>query len=67
MNKKFFLLLLLLITFLLPSKAVLKEDSLNNSLSVLRHELITYHYEQDEMLKIPNEWAKKSSRPCVTL
>lgn len=51
MNKKFFLLLLLLITFLLPSKAVLKEDSLNNSLSVLRHELITYHYEQDEMLK----------------
>ena len=34
----------------LPAKAVLIEDSLANSLAVLRHELVTYHREQDQML-----------------
>lgn len=48
---KFFhtcLLLALLLLNALPSKAVLQEDSLKNSLAVLRHELITSHYQLNE-------------------
>ena len=58
MNKRIFLLNLLLMFFILPAVAVLQEDSLQNSLAVLRHELITRHYEQTEQLnraKLINE------------
>ena len=58
MNKRIFLLNLLLMFFILPAAAVLQEDSLQNSLAVLRHELITRHYEQTEQLnraKLINE------------
>lgn len=58
MNKRIFLINLLLMFFILPAAAVLQEDSLQNSLAVLRHELITRHYEQTEQLnraKLINE------------
>ena len=58
MNKRIFLLNLLLMFFILPAAAVMQEDSLQNSLAVLRHELITRHYEQTEQLnraKLINE------------
>lgn len=48
---RWLLLLAAMLLAVLPSGAVLKEDSLNNSLSVLRNELITYHNEQDQMLQ----------------
>lgn len=51
MKKKTVLLIFSLIMLsVLPANAVLKEDSLQNSLAVLRHELITYHVQQNEML-----------------
>lgn len=50
MKKRLFLLLCLAFAFVLPSSAVLKEDSLASSLAVLRHELVTYHREQDQRL-----------------
>lgn len=50
MNRRLYIIFSLLSLFFLPSKAVLQEDSLQNSLSVLRHELITKHYEQTERL-----------------
>lgn len=48
--KKIFLSLLLAVVSLLPANAVLKEKDLASSLSVLRHELTTYHREQQDRL-----------------
>jgi len=45
MNRKIFWLVVALIICSLPSHAVLKEDSLNNTLSILRQELTQYHKE----------------------
>ena len=50
MKKRLFIILSLALLFVLPANAVLKEDSLANSLAVLRHELITYHVQQNELL-----------------
>lgn len=50
MNKRILIILCLAFLFVIPANAVLKEDSLANSLAVLRHELITTHYEQNELL-----------------
>ncbi|GAB6982641.1 mechanosensitive ion channel family protein [Prevotella dentasini] len=50
MNKRIYFILLLGVFVFLPAHAVLQEDSLKNSLQVLRHELITRHYEQTEQL-----------------
>ena len=44
------ILLALLLWPLLPAHAVLKEKDLENSLAVLRHELTTYHREQQDRL-----------------
>lgn len=44
------IIILLLIGFIVPSHAVLKEKDLENSLAVLRHELTTYHREQQDRL-----------------
>ena len=50
MHKKLFFITILLFFLTLPAAAVLQEDSLKNSLSVLRHELIAQHLEQTKQL-----------------
>lgn len=50
MVKRLYIFVILLSFLSLPSKAVLQEDSLKNSLSVLRHELIKAHLEQTRQL-----------------
>lgn len=50
MAKRLAVIILLLIGFIIPSHAVLKEKDLENSLAVLRHELTTYHREQQDRL-----------------
>ena len=50
MHKKLFFIIILLFFLTLPAAAVLQEDSLKNSLSVLRHELIAQHLEQTKQL-----------------
>lgn len=47
MTNKIILILGILITFSIPSDAVLKEKDLGNTLSILRNELTTYHREQE--------------------
>lgn len=59
MNKKFLAILFISFLFILPANAVLKEDSLANSLAVLRHELITYHYEQNKLLSSSKEMSRE--------
>ena len=46
MKKRLFILYLLTLLLAIPANAVLKEKDLNNTLSVLRNELTTYHQEQ---------------------
>lgn len=46
MKKRLFIFCILAILFTLPTMAVLKEKDLNNTLSVLRNELTTFHQEQ---------------------
>lgn len=50
MRKKLFFITILLFILTLPVSAVLQEDSLKNSLQVLRHELIAQHIEQTKQL-----------------
>ena len=50
MYKKILFITILLFIITLPASAVLQEDSLKNSLSVLRHELIAQHLEQTKQL-----------------
>ncbi|WP_449018330.1 mechanosensitive ion channel domain-containing protein [Prevotella sp.] len=50
MRKKLFFITILLFILTLPASAVLQEDSLKNSLQVLRHELISQHIEQTKQL-----------------
>ena len=50
------LLLALMLLNALPSKAVLQEDSLKNSLAVLRHELIQSHYQLNEQTARAKQW-----------
>ena len=50
MRKKLFFITILLFILTLPTHAVLQEDSLKNSLQVLRSELITQHLEQTKQL-----------------
>ena len=50
MHKKLFFITILLFFLTLPAAAMLQEDSLKNSLSVLRHELIAQHLEQTKQL-----------------
>lgn len=47
---RIYIVLFFIFIFALPSHAVLQEDSLKNSLAVLRHELISYHYQLNERL-----------------
>lgn len=51
MDKKTLALFAFALFFLSPAHAVLKEKDLDNSLAVLRHELTTYHREQQDRLK----------------
>lgn len=58
MLRRLYILCFFITLLCLPSKAVLQEDSLKNSLSVLRHELINEHLELTKQLntsKIFNE------------
>ena len=48
MKIRLLLLVLAEVLCLVPAKAVLKEKDLNSSLAVLRHELTTYHREQQD-------------------
>ena len=48
MRKKLFFITILLFILTLPANAVLQEDSLKNSLQVLRHELIAQHLETNK-------------------
>lgn len=50
------LLSFILLLNALPSNAVLQEDSLKNSLAVLRHELITSHYQLNEQTTRAKQW-----------
>lgn len=50
MNNKIIAILALVIYIALPANAVLKEKDLGNSLAVLRHELTTYHREQQDRM-----------------
>lgn len=50
MVKRLYLFLVFLSFLSLPSKAVLQEDSLKSSLSVLRHELIKAHLDQTRQM-----------------
>ncbi len=50
MRKKLFFITILLFILTLPASAVLQEDSLKNSLQVLRHELTAQHIEQTKQL-----------------
>lgn len=50
MNKRIVALLAFALYFALSANAVLKEKDLDNSLAVLRHELTTYHREQQDQL-----------------
>lgn len=50
MMKRILLISLLAVVCLLPTHAVLKEKDLASSLAVLRHELTTYHREQQDRL-----------------
>ena len=50
MRKKLFFITILLFLLTLPTHAVLQEDSLKNSLQVLRSELIAQHLEQTKQL-----------------
>lgn len=47
MTNKILFILGILLTFSIPSDAVLKEKDLGNTLSILRNELTTYHREQE--------------------
>ncbi len=50
MKQRFLLIFLILFGIAMPSEAVLKERDLASSLEVLRHELTTYHREQQDRL-----------------
>lgn len=62
--KRFIFILTLIVTCVLPSHAVLKEKDINSSLAVLRHELSTYHREQQDRLAGAK---KRSDRVMHTL
>lgn len=50
MKARIILILTLAIACVMPAQAVLKEADLDNSLAVLRHELTTYHREQQDRM-----------------
>lgn len=54
MQKRLLLLTILLLSMVLPSSAVLKEDSLSNTLQLLRQELVKYHDEYTSRQKLSN-------------
>lgn len=64
MQKRLLLLTILLLSMVLPTSAVLKEDSLSNTLQLLRQELVKYHDEYTSRQKLSNT---SSSRVFTTL
>lgn len=64
MQKRLLLLTILLLSMVLPSSAVLKEDSLSNTLQLLRQELVKYHDEYTSRQKLSST---SSSRVFSTL
>lgn len=68
MNSKIIAILALVIYIVLPANAVLKEKDLGNSLAVLRHELTTYHREQQDRMinaKMRNERVMSTLRDIM--
>ena len=63
MKKRLFILFLLTLLLAIPAGAVLKEKDLNNTLSILRNELTTFHQEQKRrqlLFKNSSEKVKKN-------
>lgn len=62
MKKSLLLIIILLLGIVLPSNAVLKEDSLSHTLGILRQELVKYHDEYSQ-----RQGQRMSSRVFSTL
>ena len=52
MKKKLYILILLMVAFVLPSNAVLKEANLDTTLYMLRTELTNYHIDLEKQNKV---------------
>ena len=52
MNKKLYIIILLMVAFVLPSNAVLKEANLDTTLYMLRTELSQYHIDLEKQNKV---------------
>ena len=52
MKKKLYILILLMVAFVLPSHAVLKEANLDTTLYMLRTELTNYHIDLEKQNKV---------------
>ena len=50
MKKKLYILILLMVAFVLPSNAVLKEANLDTTLYMLRTELTNYHIDLEKQI-----------------
>lgn len=61
------ILLLLVIVIGLPAHAVLKEDSITNTLSILRQELTTYHHDLEAQSKASYEQQELIFRELMTV
>ena len=62
MKKKLYILILLMVAFVLPSNAVLKEANLDTTLYMLRTELTNYHIDLEKQNKV----AKAQQQAVIT-
>lgn len=67
MNKRLFFILTLIILISVPSKAVLKEKDLSNTLEILRSELTNYHREQSDQQKRLKERSEKFWKDLINI
>ena len=67
MKKKLSLILILLVAFLLPSHAVLKEANLDTTLFMLRTELSNYHIDLEKQNKIAKEQQQTVIKELISI
>ena len=67
MNKKLSIIILLLVTFLLPTHAVLKEANLDTTLYMLRTELTTYHLDLEQQSKVQKAQQKAIINDLISI
>lgn len=67
MSKKLSLILILLIAYILPSHAVLKEANLDTTLYMLRAELTTYHLDLEKQNKGMKEQQKAIIKELISI